>query len=324
MRQLLIRRERWPLRQPLITSNTHAADVDIVYAEIRDGNHIGRGEACGVYFRGETAATIQAQMAGATDAIQAGAGRDALQSLLPAGGARNALDCALWELAARQAGTSVAAMARLAAVPLRTVTTISLADPATMAEAACAIQGGLLKLKLGADDPVACVAAVRRARPDARIIVDANTAWTVRQLGEVASPLAALGVRHIEQPCRPEDDDLLDKAAYPLPLCADESCLTRADLPRITRGFSMICIKLDKTGGLTEAIALAHAARETGLRLMIGNMLGTSLAMAPLSLLGAWCDWVDIDGPLLLARDRSPAMQVTGDLVAPLVPMVWG
>jgi L-alanine-DL-glutamate epimerase-like enolase superfamily enzyme len=182
----------------------------------------------------------------------------------------------------------------------------------------------ILKIKVDADRPVERVTKIRGARADARLIVDANTSWSVEQLYDVSPALAELGVELIEQPCLPRLDGSLDKSRLPVPLCADESCHTTDDLPRLEAGYAAVCIKLDKTGGLTEALALARAAQARGMLLMIGNMLGTALAMAPLSLIGPWCAFVDIDGPLLLAEDRAPGMDARGSIIPPLVPRCWG
>jgi L-alanine-DL-glutamate epimerase-like enolase superfamily enzyme len=324
-RTLEVSIERWPLAQPLVTATIAADSVELLVARIGQDGLVGRGEAAGVYYQSETAGRMRATIETVRADVERGADRSALSRLLPAGGARNALDCALWELEALLAGRSVADLLGVEQRPLQTVTTLSLDTPGEMAAQAARLpRFRMLKVKLGPDDPVGRVAAIRAARPDARLVVDANSAWTPAQLREFAPALVDLGVEMIEQPCAAAVDDCWRHDELPLPVCADESCHTEADLPRILRGYRMICIKLDKTGGLTGALALARAARAAGLELMIGNMLGTSLAMAPLSLLGPSCRYVDIDGPLLLRGDRVPGMRIDGDIVAPLVPEVWG
>jgi L-alanine-DL-glutamate epimerase-like enolase superfamily enzyme len=324
-RRLEVAIERWPLAQRLVTATTAADSVELLVARIGQDGLVGRGEAAGIYYQAETAGRMRASIETVRADIERGADRSELARLLPAGGARNALDCALWELEALLAGRSVADLLGVEQRPLQTVTTLSLGTPREMAaQASRSLRFRTLKVKLGPDDPVARVAAIRTARPDARLIVDANSAWTPGQLREFAPSLADLGVEMIEQPCAAAADDSWRHDELPLPVCADESCHTEADLPRIVSGYRMICIKLDKTGGLTGALALARAARAAGLELMIGNMLGTSLAMAPLSLLAPSCRYVDIDGPLLLRSDRAPGMRVDGDIVAPMVPEVWG
>lgn len=324
-RTLSCRSERWPLARAFATATVTSDWVDLIVVEIAQDGVVGRGEAAGVYYHGEVPAVLLEQIEQVRPAIEAGADRAALARMLPAGGARNAIDCALWELEARAGGRTVADLAGIAATPLVTVTTIGIDTPTAMAAQAADLTAfPILKVKLDADRPVERIAAIRRARTDVRLIVDANTSWSVEQLHLVAPALAPLGVELIEQPCPPADDHRLDRAAFAVPLCADESCQTAADLPRLRRGFSAVCIKLDKTGGLTEALVLASAARAAGMTLMIGNMLGTCLGMAPLSVLGPWCAYVDIDGPLLLAKDRAPGLGADGATVAPLVPRVWG
>ncbi len=323
-RRLAVTIERWPLARPFVIARgsfTHAA---VVLVQLDEGRFSGRGEAAGLSARGDTPERLAAQIEAVRPAIEAGADRAALQQLLPPGGARNALDCAMWELDARMAGTTVAQLAGLAPAPVITVKTVSIGSPETMAEEAATLAGfPLVKVKLDACDPVARMAAVRAVLPQARLIVDANGAWTPALLAEVAPALAGLGVEMIEQPCPPDQDAALAAVDVPVALCADESCLTLDDLPRLG-AFSMVNIKLDKTGGLTGALALARAAPARGFGLMVGCMLGTSLAMAPASLIAPLCRYVDLDGPLLLARDREPGMATSGSLIAPMVPDVWG
>jgi L-alanine-DL-glutamate epimerase-like enolase superfamily enzyme len=323
-RRLTLRIERWPLARPFIISRgtfTHAA---VIVAEIAQDGHVGRGEAAGMSARGDTPEAMATEVESVRGAVEAGAGRDELARLLPPGGALNALDCALWELEARLAGRTVAELAGLAAAPVTTVKTVSIGSPEAMAEEAATLAGfPIVKVKLGADDPVARIAAVRAALPHVRLIVDANAAWSPEALRDHAQQLADLGVELIEQPCPPALDGALTRGHSPIPLCADESCLTAADLPRLG-AFRLVNIKLDKTGGLTGALALARAATAAGFELMVGSMLGTSLAMAPASLIAPLCRYVDLDGPLLLMRDRAPGMAVDGSRIAPMSPGVWG
>ena len=325
MRTLKQRTERWPLARPFaISSGTYHA-VEVLVVELTESHFTGRGEAAGVFFRGETIATMTAAIEAHRALIEAGADRVMINRLMPPGGARNAVDCALWELDARSAGTSVANLAGVQSMALTTVTTVSLDAPAVMAEQARSLEPfGILKLKLGAADPLACVRAVRAVRPHVRLIADVNAGWSVADLHAYAPECAALGVEMIEQPCAPECDADIVQAELPVALCADESCSTLADLDRLAGHFAMINIKLDKTGGLTEALALARAAQAQGFGLMVGNMMGTALAMAPASLVGSMCRYVDLDGPLLLATQREPAMPIDGAVIAPLVPAIWG
>jgi len=286
---------------------------------------VGRGEATPIYYHGESAASVLAQVERIAPAIAAGATRADLIHLLPRGAARNAVDAALWDLAARAGGRPVWHHAGLAAPrPLVTAFTISLGDPARMEADARAAAGRypLLKLKLAGDGDGARVAAVRRGAPDARLIVDANEAWTGRDVVAEATALAAFGVELIEQPVKAGEDALLDGLVSPIPLCADESCQDRADLARCIGRYAAVNIKLDKAGGLTEALALAAEARAAGLELMVGCMLSTSLGVAPAFLAAQGARWVDLDGPLLLAEDRPGGFDYDGGLMSGAT--LWG
>jgi len=324
-RRLERRIETWPLREPFITSTDVVENLDVVLVEIHAEGAVGRGEATGVPFRGETAHSMMGEIDAVRSFIEAGAVQDDLQEILHAGGARNALDCALWDLEAKVSGVPVAARLGVPLTPIRTVSTIGLDEPQRMAEQAKSLADfAILKIKLGAEYPLARVQAVRAARPDARLVVDANGAWSVGQLIEFAAALADLGVEMIEQPVPCSSDRLLSKVRTPIPLCADESCRTRADVERLKGCYSMLNIKLDKTGGLTEALALARAARTAGYELMVGNMIGTSLAMAPASLLAHVCRFADLDGALLLETDRAPGMRLRKDFLDPPQHELWG
>ncbi len=304
MISLTVSIERWPVAGAFIISRGAKTHVDVVVVEARAGGRVGRGEGTPIYYKGETAENCAAQIA----ALPADIDRMSLQHSLPHGAARNAVDCALWDLAAREAGVPVWQMAGLPAPrPCITAMTVSLGTPEKMeADAAALVQRTpLLKLKLAGEGDGARVAAVRRGAPTARIIVDANEAWTGRDVGKEAAALAALGVEMIEQPVKAGEDHLLDGVAAPIPFVADESCQDRADLPRFKGRYSGINIKLDKAGGLTEGIALAAAARAAGFDVMIGCMLATSLGIAPAFLLSGGATWVDLDGALLLAEDRA-------------------
>ena len=295
-------------------------------AEIRDGDHLGRGEAVAYARYGEHTASVLAGLEMARGAIEAGCSRAELQSVLSAGAARNALDCALWDLAAKQAGVrawTLAGRARLD--PVKTCFTLSLDTPQAMAEAARAQAGRpMLKLKIGGADGLEQVAAVRAAAPRTRLVVDANEALTFDDLTRLAPELAQLRVLLIEQPLPAALDEALEGYASPVPLCADESLHTRAELAACARRYAGINIKLDKSGGLTEALALAADARALGLEIMAGCMVATSLAIAPALLLAQGAAFVDLDGPLLLARDREPGLAITGSTIFPPPPELWG
>ncbi len=307
--------ERWPVAGQFVISRGAKTHVDVVVAEVTDGQFTGRGEGTAIYYKGETAEECAATI----NALPADIDRDRLQTLLPHGAARNAVDCALWDLAAKQADVPVWQLAGLSEPqPLVTTFTISLADPAVMeADARKRADMPLLKLKLAGEGDHERVAAVRRGAPKARLIVDANESWTGRDVAVEAAALAALGVEMVEQPVKAGEDHLLDGVQSPLPLVADESCQDRADLPRLKGRYQGINIKLDKAGGLTEGIALAAKARAMGFDIMVGCMLSTSLGIAPAFLLGAEARWVDLDGALLLAKDRTNALKLEGGLLHP-------
>ena len=326
MPRLGARVERWPLKQAFVISRGAKTEAAVVVAEISDGPHRGRGEAVPYARYGETIEGVVAQIETARARIEAGADRAELQGLLPPGAARNALDCALWDLEAKRAGVrawTLAGRARLD--PVKTCFTISLGPPEAMAQAAREnARRPILKLKIGERDDLAAVAAVRAAAPKTRLIVDANEALTFDELRRLAPELAALKVMLIEQPLRAGEDQALEGYLSPVPLCADESLHTRAELAACARRYGLVNIKLDKAGGLTEALALAAEARAMGLGLMIGCMVATSLAMAPAMILAQGAEVADLDGPLLLTRDREPGLAITGSLIAPPPPELWG
>jgi L-alanine-DL-glutamate epimerase-like enolase superfamily enzyme len=267
-----------------------------------------------------------AQVEAARPAIEAGADRAALQSLLPPGAARNALDCALWDLEAKRAGVRAWTLAgRERLDPVRTAYTLSLAPPEAMAAAARAVASRpLLKLKIGGADDLDRVAAVRAAAPKTGLIVDANEALDFESLRRLAPEFARLGVMLIEQPLPAGEDADLEGWPSPVPLCADESLHTRAELADCARRYGCINIKLDKAGGLTEALALKAEALALGLEIMAGCMVATSLAMAPALLVAQGAAFVDLDGPLLLARDREPGLLYLGSMIESPPPELWG
>ena len=325
-RRLDIRLESWPLRSAFRISRGAKTEAHVVVAEIADGPHTGRGEAVPYPRYDETPEGTRNEIEGLREAIEGGLDRAALQDALPAGAARNALDCALWDLEAKRAGRPVWALAGLEAPqPCVTAVTLSLDTPERMGAAAARHAAlPLLKLKVTGEGDLDRIRAVRENAAHARLIVDANEGWTPPMLDELLPALAALGVEMVEQPLPAADDEALAGRHVALPLCADESCHTSADLPRLQGRYPMVNIKLDKTGGLTEALALAADARARGFRIMVGSMVGTSLAMAPAALLAGLADYVDLDGPLLLARDRSPGLDYDGAHMAPPAPALWG
>ncbi len=318
--------ESWPAIRPFRITGKVWNTFDSIVVELAEGGAYGRGEALGVYYLDETAETMLAEVETLAEALAAGIDRAALQGLLPPGGARNAIDCALWDLEAKASGRSIWELTGVTPKPLETVFTIGLEpEPEEMArKAAAATRQSLLKVKLDGDRPVERLRGIRAARPDARIVVDANQGWTFAQLQEVAPVFAELGVEMIEQPLPRGGDAELSGYRSPVKLCADESCLHLGELEAAVGRYQMINIKLDKTGGLTHALELAAAARARGMGLMVGCMCGSSLAMAPTFVVGCLCDLVDIDGPLLQKTDRIPAIQYDGANVAVFGPDVWG
>ena len=326
MGQLDVRAESWPIRGSFTISRGRRTVAELVVVEITDGERVGRGEAVPYARYGETAADTVARIRALEAVLTDGLDRDRLASHLPPGAARNAVDCALWDLAAKRTGRSVWDLAGLGPPkPLTTAYTISLGTPDEMAEAARAVADRpLLKLKLGGGEDVERVRAVRHVAPAARLVVDANEAWTRKDLAAFAPALAELGVEMIEQPMPADVDGALAGVSCPVPLCADESCHDTATLPGLLDRYQMVNIKLDKTGGLTEALALAKAARRAGLGVMVGCMVATSLAMAPAVLVAQGAEVVDLDGPLLLQRDRQPGLRYDGSTLYPPESSLWG
>ena len=326
VRALAASEERWPLADPFVISRGAKTEARLVTAELHEAGHLGRGE-CTPYERyGETPDGVLADIERVRPEIEAGQGREALQNLLPPGAARNALDCALWDLEAKTAGVRAFQLAgRRRLDPVKTAYTLSLGSPAEMAEAAAAVaRRPMLKLKLGDEGDLDRVRAVRQAAPRTRLIVDANEGWDFPTLQAMAPELARLDVKLIEQPLRAGEDGALEGYDSPVPLCADESLHSRAELEACVGRYACINIKLDKAGGLTEALALAEEARRRGLMIMVGSMLATSLSMAPALILAQGAEFVDLDGPLLLARDRRPGLSYVGSMIEPPPTEVWG
>lgn len=314
--------ETWPLAKPFVIARGTKTQAHIIVAHVAGGGYSGRGEAV-PYARYEE--TVEGALRALRD-LHGPLTRARLPELLPAGAARNALDCALWDLEAKRAGKRAWDLAGIPAPePVMTCYTLSLGHPAQMAADAKAVPHlALLKLKLGGDGDPERLAAVRAARPDARLVADANEAWTPEQLGPFLAAAAAAGVELIEQPLPAGADEALAKVKRAVPVCADESAHTAADLPSLAGRYDAVNIKLDKSGGLTEALAMAQAATALGFKIMVGSMVATSLAAAPALLLAPYADWVDLDGPLLLARDRHPALIIKNGWISPPAPELWG
>ncbi|NEW90526.1 N-acetyl-D-Glu racemase DgcA [Rhodopseudomonas sp. BR0M22] len=323
---LTARIERWPIAGAFTISRGAKTEAVVVVAELRSGSHLGRGE-CVPYARyGETPEATLAALEAMRAPLAAGLDRAGLQAAMPPGAARNALDCALIDLEAKVGGRR--AWELLGSPPPRpavTAYTISLGTPETMAEAtAKAASRPLLKIKLGGDGDDARIAAVRRAAPNAELIVDANEAWTPDNLVQNLKACADAGVTLVEQPLPAGRDDALSEISRPIAVCADESVHDHASLAALRGRYDAVNIKLDKTGGLTEALAMAEAAQALGLQIMVGCMVATSLAMAPATLLTPVARFVDLDGPLLLARDRDDGLRYDGSTVYPPEPALWG
>ncbi len=292
---------------------------------LTDGQHTGRGEAVPIARYNQSAGSVLAQIESIKSA--ASLDRQQIQTLLPAGAARNALDCALWDLEAKISGKRAWELANIPMVPeVETSFTISLDTPAAMAAAAKAnATAPILKLKLGGDDvDLARVEAVREAAPAARLLIDANESWSPSHYRKIVPALKRLGVELIEQPFPADADDVLETLDHPVPVCADESCHTTADLPRLVNRYDVINVKLDKTGGLTEALLLTERARESGFKLLVGCMVCTSLGIAPARILASAADYVDLDGPLLLARDRDHGLAYENGRIGIPPRELWG
>jgi L-alanine-DL-glutamate epimerase-like enolase superfamily enzyme len=323
---LAVRIEHWPIAGSFTISRGAKTQAAVVVAELSDGHHQGRGE-CVPYARyGETVEGVAEVISAMAGEITRGLDRGALQGAMKPGAARNALDCAFWDLAAKRAGRPVHVLAGLPEPrPLVTAYTISLAEPDVMAEQAAKAAGrALLKVKLGSADDRARIMAVRRAAPNATLIVDANEAWTADNLADNLAACAQAGVTLVEQPLPSDADDVLARIARPLPVCADESVHARASLSGLVGKYDAVNIKLDKTGGLTEALAMVKDAERLGFALMAGCMVATSLAIAPAILIGQRARVVDLDGALLLARDRPDGLRYEESLVHPAAPALWG
>ena len=324
--ELSVRIERWPLAGVFAISRGSKTEAVVVVAELSDGTHRGRGESVPYARYGETPDGIVAAIEAVRPVLRRGLDRGSLQRAMPAGAARNALDCAYWDVNAKQTGRRVHELAGLGPPgPLTTAYTISLGSAAAMAAAAeQAAWRPLLKVKLGGDDDGTRIGAVRRAAPRAQLIVDANEGWNLDNFKANLAACADAGVTLIEQPLPEGRDEALARIKHPVPVCADESVHDRASLDALTGKYDAVNIKLDKAGGLTEALALAAEAERRGFAVMVGCMVATSLAMAPAMLVAQRARWVDLDGPLLLASDRADGLRYEGSLVYPPDPVLWG
>jgi L-alanine-DL-glutamate epimerase-like enolase superfamily enzyme len=324
--RLRVFRQSWPLAQPFAISRGIKTTAEVVVAEIFDGDFRGRGECVPYPHYGESVDGVVRTLEGMAGAVFSGLDRKELQAAMPPGAARNALDAAFWDLDAKRDDRRVAEFAGLGPLhPVVTAYTLSLDTPENMAAAArTQRERPLLKLKLTGDGDLERIEAVRDAAPASRLIVDANEGWSERHLAEVMPRLADFGVELIEQPLPAHADAALAEVPHPIPVCADEACHTIADLDRLAGKYDAVNIKLDKSGGLTAALALAEAASALGFKIMVGCMVGTSLGMAPAFLVAQRAQWVDLDAPLLLASDRAHGLRYDCSTLYPPEPVLWG
>jgi L-alanine-DL-glutamate epimerase-like enolase superfamily enzyme len=327
IRKLTIRAESWPLKQRFSIARGSKISADVLVVELQADGVTGRGEAVPYRRYGENMETVTAAVENIQTALEAGLEREALLDILLPGAARNAIDCALWDLQAKQQKTSAAALAKIDPKPIRTAFTIVIDDADKMAAQAEKAQAyPLLKIKLGGRDGVMAditrLAAIAEARPDAQLIVDSNEGWQIDELARYAEPLGRYGVMFFEQPVPQAQEAGL--AEIDLPFCADESMHDRGSLAGLPRAYDWVNLKLDKTGGLTEALACAEAAKADGRKIMVGCMVASSLSMAPAMLLAQHADLVDLDGPLWLVEDRANGLRYDGATIHPPNAALWG
>ena len=323
--QIKAQEEIWPLKEPFRISRGSRTEARVIVVTVTDGKHTGRGEGVPLARYGQSVDSVLAQIESVKR--EKNLDRRQLQKLLPAGAARNALDCALWELEAKISGKRVCELANIPIVPeVETSFTISLDTSEIMAAAAKARATlPILKLKLSGDDAdLARMKAVRAVAPASRLFIDANESWSPEHYRKIVPALKEFGVELIEQPFLADADEVLESLDHLVPVCADESCHTSADLPRLKNRYEAINVKLDKTGGLTEALRLRENARQSGFKLLIGCMVCTSLGIAPARLLASAANYVDLDGPLLLVRDRDHGLAYRNGKIEMPSRELWG
>lgn len=326
LRELTIRHQRFALKSPFRISRGSKDHADVVSVELHQAGRIGRGESVPYPRYGESVDSVIDAMEALRDKLCAGMGRDELQASLQPGAARNALDTALWDLESRLTGIPVCAqLARSPAQPIVTALTVGIDTPERMGEAASRVAGnGLIKIKVAADDPATRIEQVRRAAPTARLIVDTNESWDISILREMQPALERARVDLLEQPLPAADDDALLDFTSRIPICADEACHTTQDLPRLRGRYQAVNIKLDKTGGLTEAWRLLRAARDDGFQIMVGCMVGSSLGIAPALEVAREAAFADMDGPLWLQHDRAGGVRLHDGRLYPPQANLWG
>lgn len=326
MMKMYVEQVSFPLVRPFTITGYRFEAANTVQVRLLDGDFSGRGEGMGIYYHGETQQSMADQLEQIAGAVEAGASRLQVLEMLPAGGALNAMDCALWDLEAKRAGKRIWELLGLQPKPLTTVCTIGIDTPEVMADLARQhSRYPNLKIKLSGDAPIERLEAIRAARPDAALIIDVNQGWSIEELREYAPAAQRLGIAMIEQPLKRGDDEALEGYVSPVPLGADESCLHAEDYARIGKYYSVINIKLDKCGGLTRGLELAQLAQRDNKTLMVGNMTGSSLSMAPAFVVGQFCQFVDIDGALFLAQDIDNGLDYgDGGVVAVPPATLWG
>lgn len=326
MMQMTVETIRRPLASPFVITGYTFTHLDAVWVTLTERDHSGRGEGVGMYYQGETPATMSAQLERVRPDVESGASRADVARLLPPGGARNALDCALWDLECKANGTTIWDLVGITPQPLLTVATVGMGTPRDMATKALAFRDyPHLKIKLSAQSPLEKLWAIRDARPDATLVIDVNQGWSMAELESYLPELADVNIAMVEQPLARGADEALRGFSSPIPLGGDESCVDLSEYEDAASKYDVINIKLDKCGGLTEALEIASRAKADGKTLMVGNMTGTSLSMAPSHVIGQMCQFVDIDGPLLLASDITPGLRYRqGGLVDPPGPELWG
>lgn len=317
--------QRWDMVAPFVTAGETVHHIDVLHAVLEHEGCQGRAETMGVDYFGETVERLQAELSALDPAAIAQLNRQTVQALLPPGGSRNGLDCALWDLQAKQTTGGISALTGITLAPLNTLFTLSLDDPDAMARRAHEVPDlKRLKLKLNAQAPLDCLQAIREARPDAQLVIDANGSWTPELMMAVGDGLARFEVALLEQPLPRGQDAALENLRYPVSLCADESCQSSAELEAMADRYDAINIKLDKCGGLTEALAIREWCQQNKKLIMVGNMLGSSLAMAPALVVAQGADFVDLDGPMWQRADVAPALTIDQGAIFPPQPDLWG
>ncbi len=323
--QVSLHHEQWPIRGTFSISRGAKTSAEVVVVTVTDGEFLGWGE-CVPYGRyGETVESVLAQIESILGKVKSGVTREELQSLLPAGAARNAVDCALWDLEAKKTGKSIWELVGIKPESTVTAYTVSLDTPEKMAAAAQkAASHALLKLKLGGEGDEERLRRVRDAAPASRLIVDVNEGWTPQNFEAYIRASENVGVELIEQPLPDNHSSVLQNIRTSITICADESAHTSADIPKLIGRYSAVNIKLDKTGGLTEALVMTKAAKDAGLSIMVGCMVSTSLSIAPATVVAQYADYVDLDGPLLLQKDRDMGIEFSECQIYPTTAALWG